>query len=291
MAADKTAPNVKISRSVNNLLASPPRNPPARKRERADPSVTPRKFRKFFAPRQRQLLSDQPSPARQALHDLHDDYRNQCRTPSHSTSSLVPGISQEPLHLQENIEPMSPSTRSSKRRRLHATPQREKLGAPQLGLLSPLQTSPIVAPSSPCSQPDLPSPIQGLRLFKTAASDSREWRHDVLSDDEDDEDDEDELPTRPTAPLRRIVTMDRRGFEAQLAQRMTGTMPRPGRQFMRHPTPSMFFGFFFFFFFFLLSFVFSIASDRARANMRNRRGGGNSWLLFVSRRLSLLHQS
>src|SRR5438105_2486454 len=95
---------------TNSLLSSPPRAPPSRGKERRNPSITPRKFQRFFTPRSR--VSSNPSAARRALRDLAGPALNRCQTPS---SPLKP-IS------EDNVAGELPVHRSAKRQKIQHTP-------------------------------------------------------------------------------------------------------------------------------------------------------------------------
>ncbi|KAI0376665.1 WD40 repeat-like protein [Hypomontagnella monticulosa] len=191
-------------------LLSPPR--PTNGKERRNPSITPRKFRRFFTPRSR--VPFHPSPAGKALRDLTaPDLNNRYQTPAPSSPLLPPPEYQVG---DENIS--SPSTRLSKRRKIHHTPS-----SPIRSSLPPIPTyaEPI---SSPSIKPSLLSPIQSLR--------SCQGDIDV---DSDQDESEDELPGQ-LGPRKRLTPLTSRGFAGQLAQRHLGGMPRAGRSFMTFPS-------------------------------------------------------
>ncbi len=206
---DKAPSGTKSSAMLNNaLLSSPPRAPSSRGKERRNPSITPRKFQRFFTPRSR--VSSQPSAARKALRDLAGPALNRCQTPS---SPLKP-ISEE--YGADDL----PSYPVSKRRKVQHAPN-------QLAQLpSPLNTSPLLPTAE--IRPGLGSPIRSLRSRR-----ERALQDDLGLDDSASEDDE-----APPSP-KRCVTLPRRGLGAQLVQRMTGGMPRGGDYKMRHPVAGM----------------------------------------------------
>ncbi|KAK4449130.1 WD40-repeat-containing domain protein [Podospora aff. communis PSN243] len=202
---DKPPSGTKSSAMLNNnLLSSPPRAPPSRGKERRNPSITPRKFQRFFTPRSR--VSSQPSAARRALRDLAGPALNRCQTPS---SPLKP-ISEENA---VNDEPVS--YRGAKRRKVQHTPDRSQCPLP-----SPLASSPAFL-QTPDARPGLRSPIRDLR--------SRQAQDAIFFDDtaSEDEDDGLELPGEEKE-VNIPVPLDRRGFEGQLVQRMAGCMSGPG---------------------------------------------------------------
>ncbi|KAK1754813.1 WD40-repeat-containing domain protein [Echria macrotheca] len=188
---------------TNSLLSSPPRAPPSRGKERRNPSITPRKFQRFFTPRSR--VSSNPSAARRALRDLAGPALNRCQTPS---SPLKP-IS------EDNVADELPVRRSAKRQKTQHTPDSVRQ------LPSPLNTSPALLPT-PEIKPALRSPIQSLKAHQVT--------QDALDVDESEEED---LPEE--REYRRPVPLTRRGLGGQLAQRMMGGMSCRGSQMMRHP--------------------------------------------------------
>lgn len=218
LTMDKTpSSRAKSSAILNNsLLSSPPRLPTSRDKERRNPSITPRKFRRFFTPRSR--VSSKPSAARKALCDLTAPALNRCQTPS---SPLKPiSEEQDPIGLP-NIQ----DGHRGKRRKVHHTPEKQTSHLP-----SPLNSSPLLP--TPELRQGLRSPIQSLR--------SQQALQDA--DDVSEEDEEDDLGSAENAvAYKRPVPLHRRGLGAQLAQRMTGAVrysndrapecPVPGRHF------------------------------------------------------------
>ena len=192
----------------NNLLSSPPRPPSSQTKERRNPSITPRKFQRFFTPRSR--VSSKPSAARKTLRDLAGPALNRCQTPS---SPLKP-IS------EENGLDGLPNLRGAKRRKIHHTPDRSACPLP-----SPLHTSPALLPT-PDVRPGLESPLQALRARRITV--------DVLDLHEASSDEEEDVPVEPRS-YTRPVPLSQRGLGGQLAQRMAGGMPGPSNQALRHP--------------------------------------------------------
>lgn len=190
-------------------LHSPPRRIIAdvNAKERRNPSITPRKFRRFFTPRPRVTSHLGPghiSPARKALRELAGPRLNgRLQTPAPS-SPLGPPTDSPHIH-DEN-----PSGETwLKRRKLHHTPD-----------LSPRRPLPLTTnttqPSSPQSL--LLSPIQSLH--------SSQELPELDSEDED---------TFGQRPVRRLTPVPSRGFAGQLLQRELGSMPRAGRSYMTYP--------------------------------------------------------
>ncbi|KAL2135208.1 hypothetical protein VTI74DRAFT_9414 [Chaetomium olivicolor] len=200
--AEKTPAGAKSSTIFKaDLLASPPREPPSKGKERRNPSITPRKFQRFFTPRNR--VSSKPSAARKALCDLAAPALNRCQTPS---SPLKP-VS------EECSLPHSQDAHRGKRRKVHhATPVQQTSHLP-----SPLASSPLLP--TPELRPGLRSPIQSLKS-RQALQDGI-FADDGVPEDEDEDEDE-ELEEAPA--LKRPLPLHRRGLGAQLVQRMAGSL-------------------------------------------------------------------
>ncbi|KAI6708845.1 hypothetical protein PZA11_006087 [Diplocarpon coronariae] len=174
-----------ISETANNL--SPPRTSTKRgTKERREPSVTPRKFTRFFAPK---IYGSLPrSKARQALNDITTPALNRIT----QSSPIRPfrdtdGPGSSPLGLL---------TRESKRRKFyHALETSNKehgfVGSHHDGVMS-----------SPCER--------AMHAFGDGDSESEE---------------EIEEPVRPQ-PLKRIRRMEDRGLGGQLFSRSIGTSTR-----------------------------------------------------------------
>ncbi|KAK4203329.1 putative denticleless protein [Triangularia verruculosa] len=183
----------------DHLLSSPPRPPSSGLgKERRLPSITPRKFQKFFTPRTR--VSSKPSAARRALHDLTAPALNRGQTPS---SSPLKPISEEALG--ESVEDELPDLRTAKRRKIQHTPSRSHLP-------SPLQTSPALIPDI---RPGQSSPIRHVKYRPNRRMNVDQ--HDGVSEDEEEED-----PPLPSPELKKIVPLHSRGLGGQLVHRMTG---------------------------------------------------------------------
>jgi len=210
---DKLPAGTKSSAMLSSsLLSSPPRPPSSQVKERRNPSITPRRFGRFFTPRSR--VSSKPSAARKALRDLSAPALNRGLTPS---SPLKPISEENDLGSQ----PVGP--REAKRRKVQHTPDR--LPRP-LPLPTPLASSPLLAPS-PDSRPGLRSPIQSLRAHQLV-------QDAVHSDDTgSDEEELDELDDGHSSKVP--VPLNRRGFEGQLVHRMSGRMHGRGDQALPHP--------------------------------------------------------
>ena len=142
---------------TNDRLSSPPRTVPAEGKEKRNPSITPRKFQRFFTPRSR--VSSTPSAVRRALHDLVGSSINRGQTPS---SPLKP-ISEENRY-DDLLPSLQDAQRGSKRRKTQHTPEQDARSY----LPSPLNTSPAIL-ESPSSRRHLWSPIKTTRSSRVAS--------------------------------------------------------------------------------------------------------------------------
>ncbi|KAK4103904.1 WD40 repeat-like protein [Parathielavia hyrcaniae] len=193
-----SSPVTRSAASNANLLSSPPGASTSRGKERRNPSITPRKFQRFFTPRSR--VSSRPSAARKALCDLTAPALNRCQTPS---SPL------KPIHEELAVPHHQHSHRGKRRKFNHSTPEKQPNHLP-----SPLNSSPLLSTAD--LRPALRSPIQSLR--------SRQALQDGVYRDDDVSDDDQEEPRPTVAELKKPVPLHRRGLGAQLVQRMTGAM-------------------------------------------------------------------
>ncbi|KAL2160646.1 hypothetical protein VTH06DRAFT_1334 [Thermothelomyces fergusii] len=210
--ADKVPPSSPARRSVTSnasIASSPPRAPSTRAKERRNPSITPRKFQRFFTPRSR--VPSEPSAARKALCDLTAPALNRCQTPS---SPLKP-ISEESLPDPED------GHRGKRRKVNHSTPEKQASAY----LPSPLNSSPFLPTAG--LKPGLGSPIQSLK--------SRQVLQDGVLRDDDVSEDEEEEPDVVAAPAKGPVPLHRRGLGAQLVQRMTGSMRYASERLLECP--------------------------------------------------------
>ncbi|KAJ9148401.1 WD repeat protein [Pleurostoma richardsiae] len=190
----------------SNVL-SPPRLPPSK--EKRLPSITPRKFKRFFTPRSR--VSSQPSAARRALRDLTAPALNRAFTPSSPLKASL-----DSNGLGDALE--GPAIPVSKRRKFHHTPESSPL-KPE----SPLHVS-FSSESTTHAKVGLLSPIQSLPSSQA-------------TEDLSDLDDADSigLPEHDIPPADRLVPLTHRGLGAQVLQRQFGGMPHAGRHFMSCP--------------------------------------------------------
>lgn len=188
-------------------LHSPPRrtNP----KERRNPSITPRKFRRFFTPRPRvssHLAPGHISPARKALRELAGpQLNNRLQTPAPSSPLGPPHYD---VHIQDENDTEACPT---KRRKLQHTPDASPY-RPQR-----LESTNHIRPS--ISQSGLLSPIQSFHSSQ-----------EPLESEESEDDD-----TFEQKPFRRLAPVPSRGFASQLLQRELGGMPRAGRSYMTYP--------------------------------------------------------
>ncbi|KAI8625361.1 WD40-repeat-containing domain protein [Xylariaceae sp. FL1651] len=186
--------------SEHSRLFSPPRQRSGK--ERKDPSITPRKFKRFFTPRSR--VPSQLSPARKALRDLGAATLNQrYQTPAPS-SPLKPLFEEEAQ--DENIE--FQSCRIAKRRKTHHTPES-----------SPIRPSPLGV--SHGLRPGLLSPIRSLNSSQEISESDEECSEDDL--------------LIPPQPSKRLLPLSTRGLTSQIAQRELGGLPQAGRAYMSYP--------------------------------------------------------
>lgn len=214
LTTDKTTPVAKRSAMLTNeLLSSPPRLSPGAGKERRNPSITPRKFKRFFTPRSR--VSSEPSAARRALRDLAAPALNRCLTPS----SPLRRISEFSAYQELPQSPDGISQRSSKRRKFRHTPEPTPEQLP-----TPFSTSPAGF-RTPDSHHRLRSPIDSSFQASQSSQDTA---------DVDEVDSEEDLFEDSRSP-RRLVPLHQRGLGGHLAHRMTGSMPRNGRQYISCP--------------------------------------------------------
>ncbi|KAI1503546.1 WD40-repeat-containing domain protein [Biscogniauxia marginata] len=192
----------------NSRLLSPPRV--QNTKERRNPSITPRKFKRFFTPRSR--VPTHPSPARRALQDLAAPELN------HRYHTPAPSSPMMPLSEERNLDEEKLDIRDSrlpKRRKTHHTPESSPCRPP----LS-VSTNDGLSPSK-AIQSGLLSPIRSLHSSQGIC-------------ESDDDASEDDLPSEPR-PLRRLTTVPSRGLTGQLVQRQLGGMPQAGRSYMAYP--------------------------------------------------------
>ncbi|KAI1175486.1 WD40-repeat-containing domain protein [Nemania sp. FL0916] len=197
----------------NSRFLSPPRRS---RKQRKDPSITPRKFERFFTPRSR--VPSQPSPARKALRALGAPSVNQrYQTPAPS-SPLKPLFEEEENGGNGgNVDDGSLALpcRLPKRRKMQHTPES-----------SPARPSPADCPSYGLSG-GLLSPMRSLNSSQELCE---------LDDDDDDDDSSRAMWQPPSQPPKPLVALPRRGTAGQLAQRELGGLPRPGHARMSYPT-------------------------------------------------------
>ncbi len=196
-----------------------PRSPPqlsSRSKERRQPSITPRKFQRFFTPRSR--VSSRPSKAQRALRDLTAQALNRYQTPS---SPLKPPAEQDG---EAECLPRTPPP-ARKRRKLCHTPDLDSSSPLKLLKLPPSPLSSLgvtpVPGAGPNGQSTLLSPIDALGPAQSglelSESDDEAWGPELMV---------------AQLPAKRIVPLTQRGLAGQLLQRPLGGVPSVGRQVM-----------------------------------------------------------
>ncbi|KAK8017499.1 WD40 repeat-like protein [Apiospora rasikravindrae] len=189
------------------LLSSPPRRNNGK--ERKNPSITPRKFKRFFTPRS--SLSSHIthiSPARRALKELAGpQVNNRYQTPAPSSPLQPPDEGEEDLLPNEDF---TSNFRSSKRRKFHHTPESSPCRPEPLDH-GPIKPSPVVKPA-------LLSPIGSLQS-------SQDIRNSQESDDKEEEEEEEHSVEKP---VKRLAPLTARGLGGQRLQREFGTLPKAG---------------------------------------------------------------
>ncbi len=196
------------------LNSSPPRPSTYKqngRKERRDPSVTPRKFRKFFTPRSHGHFPI--SSARQALHDITAPTLN--RNASQS-SPLRPfrsldGSDDSPVEFPRQL----------KRRKIFHTPESSPDRGPKVRGFRGVHDGPSKEHnllSSPCQRA---APDMGY----------------IVEEDEDEEEEEElELPREP---LKRIARTSERGLTGQMLNMSLGLCSRSRRQHFEYPASGM----------------------------------------------------
>lgn len=231
MAEIKYSPSavdpVPASQEDTRFMSSPPRAAQAivdaGGKERRQPSITPRKFRRFFTPRSR--VSAYPSAARRALRDLTARALNRSQAPADSPLQF----SFSPLANHDKSDvcfDVLPSPRSVKRRKTgHHTPETSPL-RPSSVFLDAVTPEPIskMAVASTLLSPLASSPLPAI--VDEAASDCDSYN---VSDES-----ESELPY-PGPPYKRTIPLAERGFAGQLLQRQFGAVSGAGH--LRLPRP------------------------------------------------------
>ncbi len=202
-------------------------------KERREPSITPRKFRRFFTPRCR--VSPQPSAARRALRDLTARALNGPRLLS--SSPVNGGLGSVALFdkLGTSIDKL-PSPRSAKRRKMgHPTPQTSPLRPSSNTVLEAITPEPALKTIPPTM---LLSPLASSPLPASAGGPESDTDDAHFSEDEDVE------MSFLDPPCTRITPLAERGLGAQLLQRQLGTLSGPGHRYITRPitgkTPSVY---------------------------------------------------
>ena len=199
-----------------SIPPSPQRPPPTYgrdgRKERRNPSVTPRKFTKFFTPRSE--ASTNLTSAREALNDITTPSNNQPRI----LSSPIRFTSR---NTAEKDEDSSTFPRDLKRRKLLHTPDL----TPEHAYSNTKDFGFEVLEDEDEDNNDFPN-VQSSPCERAARLDGIE--------EEDDENGE----TAHQEPLRRIVPVDHRGLGGRLLQSMSGFPMRNRRQYHDYPANS-----------------------------------------------------
>lgn len=174
------------------------------RKERRVPSITPRKFSRFFTPRSQNYCKR--SSSRHALYDITAPINNRN------------GIQSSPLRPFQDMPGQEngaiPFTRELKRRKVFHTPS--------------------VSPEK-CSDRRNPPHI---REDDTERDSSVPMSSPCAARQMDQDSDEDESVHVPVAPPKRIDTFEERGLAGQLLQLRLGTSSRSTWQHMSSPAPS-----------------------------------------------------
>ncbi|KJR83817.1 uncharacterized protein SPSK_04000 [Sporothrix schenckii 1099-18] len=222
---------VLTSRDDAALMSSPPRLAApsfadASGKERRQPSITPRKFRRFFTPRSR--VSADPSAARRALRDLTARSLNRNLNPS--SSPLHFGSSPLAARDKSNrcVDEASPLPRTTKRRKTgHQTPE----------------TSPL-RPASVFHDAATPEPVSHTAVASMLLSPLASSPLPALVDEPESGCDEDKFSMsddgEPDLPFsgpsfKRTMPLSGRGFAGQLLQREYGMPSGAGNHHLPRP--------------------------------------------------------
>lgn len=194
--------------SSQEIPSSPPRSsnsPPRRslRRERRDPSITPRKFRRFFTPRS---LEGPQLRSRMIFNDITAPALNRNTMSSPLRPSRGPAIESSPVEF----------TRDLKRRKIFHTPETspEKLGLNKEHGFVGMHNSELregAIPSSPCAR----------------------FEPEDMSIDEEGEE---EVPPKP---VQRIVRSKDRGLASQFLGMKLNCSPHSGRLRSEYPVNGM----------------------------------------------------
>jgi hypothetical protein len=186
---------------------SPPRRAATRDRERRNPSITPRKFQRFFTPRSR--VPSRPSAARRALLELTAPALNRSQTPSSPLKSIGE-------HGQFTEANSSFGHGPVKRRKIELSADLSPAGLPFPSCLpSPLPHS-LQIDRTATVETGLLSPIQSLPSTQST---------EAVAESEADYEDAEEL-VEASRPLRRILTLSHRDLAAHVVQREAGYSSR-----------------------------------------------------------------
>ncbi|KAI0145213.1 WD40-repeat-containing domain protein [Xylariaceae sp. FL1272] len=215
------------SSAPTNEHMNPPTSPPRTRagKERKEPSITPRKFGRFFQPRSR--VPSKLSPAREALLDLGSSAVNR-RYQTPAPSSPLKPLSEIDVLQDDDDDIETDSARQNKRRKYHHTPEsspiRPFLLPSSARSLEPCLLSPIDTPSS--SSQNTRTSVKKTPHTGGRSSGRRRpgLQSSPLAND---------TPKQP--PSKRLNTLPGRGLAGQLAQRELGALPHSGRSYLSYP--------------------------------------------------------
>lgn len=209
-------------------------------KERRQPSITPRKFRRFFTPRSR--VSADPSAARRALRDLTARALNRNQNQSGQSSPIGSSpfnFSSSPLaargdynnnnkNKNDRCVGVLPSPRTTKRRRTgHHTPETSPLRPSSV--FHDVVTPEFVSKTAMTSM--LLSPLASSPLPAILDEAESECDEDEFSMSDDDDQD---LPFSGPS-FKRTIPLSERGFAGQLLQREYGMASGASRRPLPRP--------------------------------------------------------
>lgn len=185
---------------------SPQRAPPNiahnGRKERRNPSITPRKFSRFFTPRSQ--ASNCPSPSRQALYDI--------TAPSNNHRGVLSSPIRFSSRAEKDDNPSTFPTRDHKKRKLIHTPE----DTPNHIYAESNGHEELEALRDEDADEDLQN-IQSSPCERAAHVDQIEEEKEHLE------------------PLQRIIPLDQRGLGGKLLQSMSGLPTRSRRQHYAYP--------------------------------------------------------
>jgi hypothetical protein len=195
-----------------------PQRPPATygrdgRKERRNPSITPRKFTKFFTPRSSRP-STYTSSSRQALNDI--------TAPSNNRRGKLASPIRFNNRVPEKDADVSPFPRDLKRRKLLHTPE----ATPEFSLPSKGHTFAVLRDADEENEED--EDIQNIHSSPCERAAGLE----EITEEEDEEIDEETIYQEP---LKTIVPVEERGLGGSLLRSMSGLPGRNRRQHHVYP--------------------------------------------------------